>query len=371
MMYFDNAATGFPKSQKVFAAMSDAFFTCGNAGRSAHPAAAAASETLFKCRELLGGMFGVRPENVVLTCNATLALNMAIKGIFKSGTVLTSPLEHNSVARPLFSIKDAGKIKVKTIDLFLHDDDKTVLRFEKKLPKNFSGLVITHASNVCGKVLPVAELADITHKNGGVVIADCSQTAGHFPFTVDSLNADVICISGHKGLYGPLGTGAMIISDSFNKVIDTIIEGGSGAVSVSKRMPETLPERLEAGTPNAVSFAGLAAAVEETEYSDNAEKIFSFLLSELEDYSNLKIFGAPYAKDEAYTPVISFVPKNKTPTSAAELLSAAGFCVRDGLHCAPGAHRFLGSRDGSVRISPGRATTVCEAEKLLCAIKRL
>ena len=294
MIYFDNAATTLPKSKGALRAYKKAFQSCGNASRGGHPFAARASEHLYLCRERLAERFGTEPERVVLTMNATHAINLAVKGLIREGDVLISDLEHNAVYRPLYALEKQGRIRIRVFHADLDDDEATVRRFRAALDENVRACVVTHASNICGRVLPLAALSEAARQAGVPLICDASQTAGHFDLQLRELpGVTALCMPGHKGLYGPLGTGALLVSPFFGGSFETLLEGGSGSFSADPEMPALLPERLEAGTMNAPAFAGLAAAVAEKSASGKEEQIFSYLLSGLRETEGVTLYGAP------------------------------------------------------------------------------
>lgn len=369
MIYFDHAATGFPKSQTVIKAVCTAMEECGNPGRGSHSAAVTASEAIFGCREALGGMLGCPPERVVLTPNTSYALNMAIRGLISGGRVIMSPLEHNSACRPLYALEREGKIKTEVFDMNISDDGQTVASVKKLCKRRACSAVITHASNVCGKILPVREIADAVHESGGIVILDAAQSAGHIDISFEATGADAICIAGHKGLGGPLGTGALAVSGKVAKKIKPFIYGGSGIASLEKGMPKVLPEMLEAGTLNAPAFAGLSAAVSELK-KGSEDGIFAFLLTELKKLPGITVYGNPDSMTDGYVPVILFNVEGMGSDAVAAYLASKGICVRSGWHCSPLAHNFLGSH-GGVRISIGRSNTLGEAKELVCQLKAL
>ncbi|MDD4164373.1 MAG: aminotransferase class V-fold PLP-dependent enzyme [Eubacteriales bacterium] len=374
MYYFDNAATGFPKSEYVFNAMKEAFYESGNAGRSGHDAAIKGSLILYNCRKKSGDLFGCEPEQVVLTKNATEALNLAIKGVItkktvKKGEVLISSLEHNSVLRPVLSLCSSDKMTKKQFEVDLYDDDKTVENFEKALGKKTVLAVVTHASNVCGRILPVKRLISLAKENDTVFILDASQTAGHFPFTIEELGADIICIPGHKGLYGPMGTGLMIVSPKSKLSFRTIMEGGSGTGSLDYGMPKLLPERLEYGTQNNCGFAGLTASIEELVFPVHLCKLFEYLLEKMRARENILLFGEPKDNTYDYVPVLLFNKKNALCEELAAYLNEKGISVRAGYHCAPLAHNALGTiKTGGVRISLGRSNTSEDIDYLMSVL---
>ena len=369
MIYFDHAATSFPKSAVVVDAVKKAMEDCGNPGRGSHSAAVRAAEAIFSCREALGGLLGCPPERIVLTPNTTYALNMAIRGLISGGRVIMSPLEHNSVCRPLYALEKEGKIKTKVMDVDIHDDEQTVESVKKLCRRHTCSAVITHASNVCGKILPVREISEVIHRSGGIVILDAAQSAGHIDVSFEETGADAICIAGHKRLGGPLGTGALAVSGKTAKKIKPLIYGGSGIASMEKDMPRVLPERLEAGTLNAPAFAGLAAAVSELKTGEEG-KVFLYILEGLKKLPGVTVYGNPDSSIDGYVPVILFNVEGMGSDAVASYLSSKGICVRSGWHCSPLAHDYLGSH-GGVRISIGGDNTLDEAKELLAQLEAL
>lgn len=372
LVYFDNAATSFPKSDTVFAAMKNAFYTCGNSGRGGHALALNATETVYDCREALARLFGAEAENVALTSGATLALNMAIKGLAADGdTVLCSTLEHNAVLRPLYALAATGKIKLEFFTPSLTRQEQTLQSFKAALARGVSLAVFTHASNVCGICLPVKQLCRAAAERGVKTIVDCAQTAGHTPIDIKDIGADVICVAGHKGLGGPMGTGALIANPQRRLYLSTVIEGGAGIASREKTMPPLLPERLEAGTANITGIAGLAAAAKETEIKEERESALrTALVKGLESIKKVRLYGTGY--DGGYMPIVLFNLEGKPSDTVAANLAEKGICVRGGLHCAPLAHSVLGSgKYGGVRVSIGRNNTERDCELFLQAISQL
>lgn len=373
MIYFDNAATTLPKSKGALRAYKKAFQNCGNASRGGHPFAARASDHLYLCRERLAERFGTEPERVVLTMNATHAINLAVKGLIREGDVLISDLEHNAVYRPLYALEKQGRIRIRVFHADLADDEATVRRFRAALDENVRACVVTHASNICGRVLPLAALSEAARQAGVPLICDASQTAGHFDLQLRELpGVTALCMPGHKGLYGPLGTGALLVSPFFGGSFETLLEGGSGSFSADPEMPALLPERLEAGTMNAPAFAGLAAAVAEKSASGKKEEqIFSYLLSGLRETEGVTLYGAPVAAGLPYCPILLFNIDGRDSEEVAAALADADVCVRAGLHCSPLAHRALGTPlGGAVRISLSKHNTFGEAERFLAILAR-
>lgn len=372
IVYLDNAATLYPKSDGVFEAVKKAFYGCGNGGRGGHPLSFAAADTVYGCRESLAKLFGTESENVALCSGATLALNMAIKGLYKKGmTVICSLLEHNAVLRPLYSLAAKGYIKLRFFSPSLVSDEETVAAFRAALTKDVALGVFTHASNVCGLCLPVKELCALCRDRGITTVVDCAQTAGHIPINIRELDGDVLCIAGHKGLGGPMGTGALIVNPHRLLFFDTLIEGGTGVASRERTMPGVLPERLEAGTVNITGIAGLAAAVRELAIDVEREKALRQKLIEgLRAIKGVSVYGTEAAAD--YMPLVLFNVGDIPSDTVAEKLAARGICVRGGLHCAPLAHVLLKTGAyGGVRASIGRYNSEKDIHALLAATEEI
>ncbi len=365
MIYFDNAATGFPKSQAVADAMRDACISCGNPGRSGHIFARRADEILYNCRKKLAAMFGSTPERVILTKGATEALNFAIKGLYRAGgEVICSDLEHNAVMRPLQALRMCGEIVLKQFRVDLADDAVTVENFRLAVGKHTDMAVVTHASNVCGRILPLAEMRKAIGREDFLMIADCSQTAGHIPIDIRQLGVDAICIPGHKGLFGPMGTGALILHPEKDLLFSTVMEGGSGIDSRAITMPEVLPERLEPGTPNVSGFAGLSAALDEFAFPAEEMRLYKKLIAGLQAKKDIRLHG--FCPRRAYVPTLLLNKQSIDCEVLAEQLAKNDIAVRAGLHCAPYAHRALGTLDtGGVRISLGKHNTEEEIRHFL------
>lgn len=369
MIYFDNSATGFPKSKRVISAISRAAELCGNPGRSGHKAAMFASEVIYECRETLAGFFSTSPERVILTPSATIALNMAIKG-FSGRKVLTSAIEHNAVYRPLNAMAKQGRAELAFFD-GTGSDNRIIDSFTSSLGGVYTAVFI-HASNVNGRILPANELVSKAHREGITTIIDASQSAGHINISVKDIGADIICIAGHKGLYGPLGTGAMLINPSFDLPGDTVIEGGTGIRSLDGEMPDEYPERFEAGTMNAPAFAGLSEAVKETmEEGFGDERVFERIYNSLKTMKKVTIHGRTDKEGYKYAPVLLININGMECDEVMTSLSRRGICVRSGFHCAPLAHKSLGTENGGVRISVGRRNTLKEADILINEIFRI
>ncbi len=382
MIYFDHAATGFPKSEAVISAVANAMRISGSAGRGSHGYAEKSGELLYECRTALADEFGAQPENCVLTKNCTESLCIAVKGFIMRNkgkcVVVAGDFDHNSVTRPLYAMEKAGKARIKRFTPSLESDGETLERFEKAVSGGASLAVITHASNVCGRIFPLREMYSAAARRGVTVIVDAAQTAGHIPIRLDEDCADILCLPGHKGLYGPSGTGAMIFRSGFDKLPDALLEGGTGIRSIERSMPPLPPERYEAGTVNTPAFAGLAQALKERispepdgYRTDGEDEIYRFLIEELGKTDGIRLIGAPKSGNtEKWTKILLLTRKGESSEQTARYLAEKGFAVRGGLHCAPGAHRRLGTLgSGAVRISVGRGNTIRQAEELISALR--
>lgn len=371
MIYFDNAATTFPKPQEVTRAVAHHMQAHGgNPGRGAHPLALAAAEAVYDARSEIASFFGGgKPENVVFTQNATHALNLAIFGTVKAGDhVLISNLEHNSVFRPVAELFRRGVISYSVFDA-LGGEEETLGGIKKLLRRNTRVLICTHASNVCPKVLPLARISRFCRERGILHIADVSQSAGIYPVDMRD-GADIICAPGHKGLYGPQGTGFCLFADDFDfaRLTPTVF-GGNGVNSAKPEMGRTPPESYEGGTLAAPAIAGLCRGVKfvkrlgtekiRAHESAISEKIRSFLMQ----CEGVKVY-LPYEKAG------STLLMNYEGVSAAELstrLAKKGVCTRAGMHCAPLAHEALGTGGDALRLSFSAFNTEREAEDF-CSI---
>ncbi|MBR6754382.1 MAG: aminotransferase class V-fold PLP-dependent enzyme [Clostridia bacterium] len=372
MIYFDNAATSFPKSKNVINAMSEAMRCCGNSGRSGHKYALKAAETVYNCRKKMASLFNTRPECVIFSSSATEALNIAIKGTNNPGGVtLVSSMEHNSVMRPLNTLRRNGQTVLRQFLVDVKHDHITCENFST-VSNSATNVVITHASNVCGRILPVRKLRSLCNDET-VFILDASQTAGHLKIDITELGVDIICVPAHKGLCGPMGVGALIINPYSDIVVEPLIEGGTGTNSKSFEMPEYYPERLEAGTANVCGIAGLNASLDELEFSSKESELFKYLLSVMRDMVNITLHGAPEEGNESdHVPVLLFNKEGYDSEILCDELSKKGFALRAGFHCAPNAHITLGTSEiGGVRLSLGKGNTRREIDRFLNVISEI
>ena len=377
MIYLDNAATTFPKPQNVVKSVVEAIrIYGGNPGRGGHHVSMRASEQVFRVREAAGRFFGVGPERVVFASNCSHALNMAIKGVMSAGGhVITSTLEHNSVMRPLFALKQKGLIDYDCAEVYEGDTEATLKSFAKYIRPNTKAIVCTHASNVTGLILPVRELGQLCRQAGLILIVDGAQSAGVLPVNLPEMQIDIFCTAGHKGLYGTTGTGLMVLGSDL--VLDTILEGGTGSVSAQLEQPEFLPDRFESGTVNTVGILSMGAGlrylsgiglsrVYEHEFS-----LCSYFYEQAAMIPQVRTYHYDYAMGK-YAPIALFNVGNAASTDVAAALDARGICVRAGLHCSPSAHRVLGTEaTGAVRVSPSVFTTRRDMMNLLRELKQI
>lgn len=375
LIYLDHAATSYPKPQSVSRAMEDALRTKGgNPGRSGHTLSLRAARAVYECREKVCSLFHFdKPENVIFTQNTTYALNMAIKGVVRSGDhVVTSNLEHNSVLRPLYTLSRTRGVTYSLFDATDDDDEQTVYCFKRALRDNTRVAVVTAASNVCGKLLPIRAIGAVCRAKGITLIVDCAQAGGIVPLDASVLNADFLCFAGHKGLYGPQGTGILLCCG--NRVPEPLAEGGNGVQSESREMGEALPERLEAGTVNTPGICGLSAGIDFVK-SVGTEEIFGrslhmtrYLTDRLFEIDGVTVYGDYGVK----APVVLINKEGFSPNRLSSLLSDYGICTRGGLHCAPTAHEVLGSgKEGGLRISLGHGNTKGELDRFLSVLSKL
>jgi cysteine desulfurase family protein len=376
-LYLDHAATSWPKPPEVFVAMHRYLAeTGGNPGRSGHRLSIAAARTIYETRECLAQFLQVRdPLRLVFTLNATYALNLALIGVLRPGDrVVASSMEHNSVLRPLRALEAKGV----QLELVHCRQDGTVdlEAFSRALTKPTRLVAITHASNVCGTLMPVSEIVRLSHQAGALCLVDASQTVGSVPICFDDSGVDLLAFSGHKGLQGPQGTGGLVLSEHLDhRLMAPLVQGGTGSQSEFDLQPDFLPDFFESGTPNGVGIAGLGAGVRWVQ-SRGIEKIqreegecARQLREGLAEIPGVSLFGTSAAG--AATAVVSFTFAGLRVSALGKRLDDEfGILSRVGLHCAPAAHVTLGTYpEGTVRLSPGPLTTAEEIEKVLTALR--
>lgn len=346
MIYLDNGATSFHKPASVKQAVLNAMNRCANPGRGGYGAAMEAADTVLRCRETAGELFGCDPEQVVFTSNCTHGLNIAIRTLVKPGSrVLISGFEHNAVTRPLHGL--GARITVAGRKLF--DWDDTLEEFEKGLSRGADAAVFTHVSNVFGYILPVEQMAQECRRRGIPFIVDAAQSAGVLPVSPEAWGADFVAMPGHKGLLGPQGTGLLLC----RRKPEPLLMGGTGSESLRQEMPDFLPDRAEAGTVNVPGIAGLDAGMRWLRKVglDNIcarEQAAAQKCGRGLEKLGMQVFRGPH---QAGT--VSFVPGTDCEEAAA-ILAERGIAVRAGLHCAPLAHESAGTaKTGTVRVSFG------------------
>lgn len=377
IIYFDNAATTFPKPESVIMSSVECMKSfCGNPGRGSHYLALKSAEIVYEAREAVAELFNAAPERVIFTLNTTYALNMAIKGVMgDGGHMLISNLEHNSTLRPAARL---AKDNVIRYDVFkAYDSGKSLSSKDileniiKRLRPNTKMLSCIHSSNVCSYTLPIGEIGRFCRRHGIIFCVDAAQSAGHVPIDMERDCIDLLCLPAHKGLYSPQGLGILVFGKDTKK-LPTIVEGGNGVNSLELSMGNSSPERYEAGTLCTPAIAGLKAGIDFVR-SFGIEKIAAHERSLwrkahdiLSSIDGIEIY------DDTPGSVLLFNKAGMPSDALGTLLSDQGFCLRTGYHCAPLAHKALGTPNGgAVRIGFGIFNTELEVEKLGNALKSM
>ncbi len=359
MIYLDNSATTYPKPQGVRQAMHRVLVEYGaNPGRSGYGMCLRTTQAVYECRKLAADFFGAAgPECVLFQPSCTQALNLVLKGALKAGDhVVVSDLEHNAVMRPLTALTSRG-ITYTVAKVVPGDNDATLESFRKALGPKTKLVVCTMASNVFGIRVPVERITALAHQYGVKVCVDAAQGAGLIPIHIGESGIDYLCCAGHKGLYGPMGTGLLVLREP-EELLGTLVEGGTGTQSRNLQQPEEVPERYESGTQNVPGILGLGAGIEfvrrrgpERICREELQKL-RYLHGRLSKMGKVTLYTPP-PEEPWFVPVLSFnldgVPSERT----GEFLAKGGIAVRCGLHCAPLAHEKLGTLEtGTVRVSP-------------------
>ena len=376
MIYLDNAATTYPKPQSVVYAISNAMKKYGaNPGRSGHKLSIESALEIYRCRTEISDFFNAEgPEYVVFTLNCTYAINMVLKGLLKEGNhVVISCLEHNAITRPLRALEEKG-ITFTEAKVYPEDNEATLNSFREAINDRTALIACTCASNVWGIRLPISRIAALAHSYGIPIMVDGAQGAGHIPIDMQESHIDYLCLSGHKGLYGPMGTGVLIATHKENLM--TIIEGGTGTNSISYLQPNSMPDKFESGTPNMPGIAGLRAGIKFLKNTGveniarHEHDLINLLYNKLVNMDHIELY-APKPNAKYFVPVLSFNIKNHDSEIVAAYLDEKGIAVRPGLHCAPSAHKFYNTLDrGVVRICPSYFTKPSEIEALVSALKK-
>jgi len=377
MIYLDNAATTWPKPESVYRALDEfARNAAANPGRSGHRMAVAAEAKIGEARSRVAKLLNAEsPDRIVLTLNATDALNIAIKGILRPGDhVVTSVLEHNSINRPLAALEQAEVISVTRLPAE-PDGSLSVDALREALTPATRLVAVTHGSNVLGVVNDAAALGDVAMRHGAVLLLDASQTAGVVPIDVRGQQLDLVAFPGHKGCLGPMGTGALYVRAGLS--LRPFREGGTGFGAESELQPEAMPFRLEGGTPNAHGLAGLAAGLEFVE-REGVAKIGAHerdlalrFAEEARRIPGVTVWSARSPAKQIGPVSLSLQGREPGEVGAA-LDERHGIACRPGLHCAPGTHRFLGTfPKGTVRFSFGYFNTVADVAAAAGALREL
>ncbi len=379
MIYLDNAATSWPKPPQVMEAMRRFLGEVGaNPGRSGHRLSIEAARVVYRAREAVAGLLGVAdPLRVVFCANATHALNLAICGLLSPGEhVVTTSMEHNSVMRPLRALEAEGVVV--TVAPCSPQGMLDPAEVERSLRPATKMIVMTHASNVVGTLLPVAEVAGLARSHDLLLLVDGAQSAGALPISLTDLGADLFAFTGHKALCGPTGTGGLVIGERVDvSRLRPLLRGGTGSRSAAETQPDFLPDKFESGTMNAVGLAGLEAGVRwltEQGVDDLRAKeraLTARLLEGLRDIQGVDVKGTLDASQQL--PVVSFTVAGLDPAEVGLRLDEEyGIAARVGLHCSPGAHRTLGTfPTGTVRFALGAFTTKDEVDRAVDSIRRV
>ncbi len=373
MIYLDNAATSFPKPEEVYQEVLNCMKKYGaNSGRGSHSMAVEAASKIIDTRIELSELFNIESLfNIIFTSNATEALNIGIKGVLKPGDhVISTVIEHNSVLRPLNYLNKKG------IELTLIDVDIrgyiNIDNLKKEIKKNTKAIVINHASNVLGTVQDIKAVGKIAREAGIIFIVDASQSAGVIPIDVKRDNIDILAFPGHKGLFGPQGTGALYIREGLR--LEEYNQGGTGSESLSIDQPDILPDKYESGTLNTPGIAGWYEGIKFIkkesidEIREHENKLVKYLVEELKKLSYIKIYGGTDYKNRCA--VVSFNLDNIDSSDVGNILNDKGIAVRTGFHCAPLIHKIIGTYyTGTVRVSPGYFNTFNDIDNIIVALK--
>ncbi len=379
MIYLDNSATSWPKPSQVKEAMNKFMEEVGaNPGRSGHFLSIEAARVIYEGREALSVLFHVKDSSrIVFTLNATESINLALKGLLRpKDHVITSSMEHNSVMRPLRELEKNG------VELSIISCSKKGMldpqEIEKKIQSNTKMVVLNHASNVTGIRLPVEEVALITRRHDLLFLVDAAQTAGAYPIDIERDGIDLLAFTGHKSLYGPQGTGGLVIGERIHeKEMIPLKQGGTGSRSEFEEQPDFLPDRFESGTPNGVGIAGLLAGVQFVlergveQILQRENSLAEKLIEGLKEIPRLELYGPESQKDRMAT--LSFNLGRLSPSDVAlRLEKEFGIFCRPGLHCAPAAHRTIGTfPEGAVRFGLSFFNTEADVEVAIQAVSKI
>lgn len=378
-IYFDNASTSFPKPNSVISGITNFISNIGgNPGRGSYDNSMSSARIMYNCRVKLGEFFGFdKPENIIFTPNITYSLNTLIKGIIKSNFhVITSSMEHNSVLRVLYNLKEKSKIQLDVIQCnefgFISIED-----FKNSIKDNTRLVVLSHASNVIGSIQPLKKIGEICKKKNIFFVIDSAQSAGTIPVNFKDLNCDALAFTGHKGLLGPQGIGGFILNDEFNENCSPLIEGGTGSSSSSLCQPNHLPDKFESGTQNLPGIVGLLEGIKFINseglntITDKKNYLTDTFINGLLNIDKYILHNSTDIKKIVST--VSFNHKIIENSQLEFILNSEyGITSRSGLHCAPLAHKTIGTYPhGTLRFSFGYFNTMEEIKKSLMILNKL
>ena len=378
-LYLDNAATSWPKPPEVAQAMARFLEETGaNPGRSGHRLSIEAARLVYETRVAVSEMFGAEdPVRGVFGLNITDGLNLALHGLLKSGDhVITSSVEHNAVMRPLNDLAQKG---VQVTKVACNGDGSLdAILVEAAIQSNTRLIVLNHASNVCGTILPIKEVGQIARKHGVLFLLDCAQTAGVLPIDMEADGIDLLAFTGHKSLYGPMGTGGLVVGPRLKpSALLPIRQGGTGSRSEQEVQPDFFPDRYESGTPNALGLAGLLAALNWLKAEgieairEREEVLCSELLAALVEIEGVELYGTRDASKQTATVAFN-IRGMEASTVGLHLNKKFDILCRVGLHCAPSAHHSLGSfPEGSVRFGLGAFNNLEDVRFAVDAVRQL
>jgi len=380
-IYFDNAATSFPKPKCVHQAMLDYATRIGaSAGRGIYREAIAAGEVITETRGRIARLIGAnQPDSIVMTFNCTDGLALAIKGVVTQpkSHVITTRMDHNSILRPLNALREQLGIEI----TYIAADSEGLIDPEdvrRAIKKNTALIAILHGSNVCGSIMDIAAVGEIAREYEVPYLVDAAQTIGHLPLDVRAINADMVAFPGHKGLLGPLGTGALYIRPGFEDRVRPLKEGGTGSKSELPQQPDFMPDRFEAGSHNTIGIAGLHAALQYlldkdiTEIRRQEKELISAFLEQTRDIEGLTVYGPQ--DPEKRVGVFSVLIEGYQPGELSAILEEQfGLLTRPGLHCAPFAHQTLGTFEvgGTTRFSFGPFINLDDIEYATSALAQI
>ena len=374
----DNGATTYPKPPEVYSEMLRSVMQYGgNAGRGSHRLSMAASEKIFQCREAAAYLLGAsESERVFFTMNTTWGLNSVIKGVVKKGDhVIISDMEHNAVFRPIYKLAARGYINYDVFRTMENGKPRCARDIcsdiAAKIKRNTRMVISIHASNICSMKLPVSEIGRICRSHGIIFVVDGAQSAGHEKIDVEKMNIDVLCVPGHKGLYGPQGSGMVVLGREL--ILDTLAEGGNGVNSLEGNMPMFSPERYEAGTLPTPSIAGLCEGIRfvkdigEERISEMERKLYCKTRDRLSELDRVKL----YIPECEGATLLFNIDGMESERVGAEL-DSRGICVRSGYHCSALGHKTLGTDNGgAVRVSFGVFNNLNDIDRLCESVKEI